>query len=210
MAYLNGQDVLNMLRFNPLANNKFNIPELEPETEFDEKMDFIGFNYAKTSKEHEKVVHFFLEDYMFNRVWNIPEKSAEDLRNFKAVCTPDFSMYRDMPLALQLFNRYRSMWCGAYWQSLGMTVYPTVGWSSEESFEFCFLGVPKHAVVVGTTVGSQRDPVARALFDRGWAKMLEVLEPKAILMYSSTRKDLPGPVYYIGRLNIEMGWLDGK
>ena len=59
-------------------------------------------------------------------------------RRFRFVCTPDFSMYTDFPLALQINSHYRKHWLGAYWQSKGITVIPTIFWSDERSFEWCF------------------------------------------------------------------------
>lgn len=51
---------------------KYGIPEIEPTTY--NPCDFISFNYAKTCKQPEKKgVHFFLDDYQFNRVWNNPD-----------------------------------------------------------------------------------------------------------------------------------------
>ena len=52
---------------------EYGTPLLEP-TEF-EKCEFIGFNYCRTCKDKEgKGVHFFLDDYQFNRIWNQPNK----------------------------------------------------------------------------------------------------------------------------------------
>ena len=52
---------------------RYDIPELEP-TQFD-NAEFIGFNYAKSAKNCEdKAVHFFLDDYQFNRVWTDPDR----------------------------------------------------------------------------------------------------------------------------------------
>lgn len=52
---------------------EYGIPLLEP-TKF-EKCEFIGFNYCRTCKEKAgKGVHFFLDDYQFNRLWNQPNR----------------------------------------------------------------------------------------------------------------------------------------
>ena len=48
---------------------KYGIPQIEPVT-YEKGCEWIGFNYAKTCKEPEKKgVHFFLDDYQFNRLW---------------------------------------------------------------------------------------------------------------------------------------------
>jgi hypothetical protein len=86
-------------------------------------------------------VHFFLEDYRFETVWSRPRKALEALAPYTTLLSPDFSLYRDWPLMLQMWNVYRNRWCGAFWQSRGFTVIPTVSWSTAESYDFCFLGL---------------------------------------------------------------------
>ncbi len=48
-------------------------------------------------------VHFYLDDYQFERVWNAPERYVEKLRKFSCVLTPDFSLYLDMPRAMKIW-----------------------------------------------------------------------------------------------------------
>ena len=55
------------------GEGKYDIPAID-QTQF-EQADFIGFNYAKSEKHPEnKAVHFFLDDYQFNRVWTYPDR----------------------------------------------------------------------------------------------------------------------------------------
>ena len=93
----------------------YEIPMIEP-TQFD-NAELIGFNYAKNAKNaYGKAVHFFLDDYQFNRVWTNPDRYIPMLQKFKYVLTPDFSLYTDFPKPLQIYNHYRKHWLGAYWQ----------------------------------------------------------------------------------------------
>lgn len=133
---------------------RYDIPELEP-TQFD-NAEFIGFNYAKSAKNCEdKAVHFFLDDYQFNRVWTDPDRYIPMLQKFKYVLTPDFSLYTDFPKPLQIYNHYRKHWLGAYWQMHGINVIPTICWSDRDSFEWCFDGEPTQSVVAVSSVGTQ-------------------------------------------------------
>mgnify|MGYP000668335336 CR=1 FL=1 len=105
--------------------------------------NWISFNFAKGCEEPERHgVHFFIDDYQFNRVWTSPDVYVEMLGRFQAVCTPDFSTYTDFPKAIQIYNHYRKHWLGAYWQAHGMTVIPTISWSDHDSYEWCFDGEP--------------------------------------------------------------------
>ena len=47
------------------------------------------------------------------------------------------------PFAMQIYNQYRKHWLAAYWQLNGITVYPTISWSDENSYEWCFDGEPR-------------------------------------------------------------------
>ena len=83
-----------------------------------------------------------------------------------------------------MFNHYRKQWCAAYWQEHGITVIPTVCWSTPESYEWCFEGVPKHSLISISTVGgfgNHQDN--KASWMEGYEKCLEVLEPSSILLF---------------------------
>jgi hypothetical protein len=106
------------------------------------------------------VCHFFLHDDRFEAAWNRPMVSLEVVRRYRAVLTPDFSLYRDMPLAGQLWNTYRTRWMGRFWQEQGLLVIPTVRWSTPASYRFCFVGIAR-GQVVATGTPDLRDPVTR-------------------------------------------------
>lgn len=87
----------------------------------DEKEDLrlIGFDIAKTETDthFNRFVHFFLYDYKFEDIWNNPDKYIEKLSQYKAVLTPDFSMYIEMNENMQRYNTFRNRWVGAHtWQ----------------------------------------------------------------------------------------------
>lgn len=161
----------------------YGFPEIKGEKVDLTGTEIIGFNYVLGEKHPEnKVVHFYLDDYQFERVWSLPERYVELLKQYKAVLSPDFSMYVDFPRVVSMFNHYRKQWCGAYWQEYGINVIPTVGWSDEASFEWCFDGLPKEAMVSVSTIGAWKKPEARELWLKGWSKMLSVLKPETVLL----------------------------
>ncbi len=57
------------------------------------------------------MVHFFLYDYRFERVWKNPDSDLERLSRYRAVLSPDFSMYLEMAPVMQLYNTFRNRWC---------------------------------------------------------------------------------------------------
>ena len=78
-------------------------------------------SFDKTNLEDQshlnRMVHFFLYDYRFERVWKNPDGNIEKMSRYRAVLSPDFSMYLEMAPVMQLYNVFRNRWCGAYWAS---------------------------------------------------------------------------------------------
>ena len=145
-----------------------------------------GFNYAKSTPREEKrgkACHFFIDDYQFERVWTSPARYVDCLRGYDCVLTPDFSLYMDMPAPMMAWNRYRSQALGAYWESQGLKVVPTLSWAGPDSFPFCFAGVPRRSTVAVSTVGVKGDDSALAVWHAGMAEAMRVLEPRRVLLY---------------------------
>ena len=183
----------NIKRWNFFSKNKWNIPTIKGIDEFDEKVHFIGFNYAKTCEKQQKTdfgVHFFLDDYQFNRLWNRPDKYIPLLSKFKYVLSPDFSMYTDYPKAMQMWKHYQKHWLGAYMELFGIKVIPTVGWSDKDSFKWCFDGEPRNSIVAVSSIGTQKDKESKQLFLEGYNKMLEVLKPTKILFWGNIPNEI--------------------
>ena len=168
---------------------KYEIPVLQP-VMIDEPITTIDFSRARSCKDPAEVgVHFFVRDYEFSRLWTHPDIYAQMLARFRFVCTPDFSMYTDYPMAVQISSHYRKHWLGAYWQSLGMTVVPTICWSDERSFEWCFDGEPIGATVAVSSIGTQAHKESKRLFTLGFARMLESLRPHTVLFHGNIPSD---------------------
>ncbi|MBE6129568.1 MAG: DUF4417 domain-containing protein [Erysipelotrichaceae bacterium] len=168
---------------------KYDIPQIQPEKELPEGIEeWIGFNYVLSDKNPEnKAVHFFVDDYQFERVWNRPDQYIPYLKRYKCVLSPDFSPYGDMPLITQIFNHYRKHWIAAYWQSKGITVIPTIRSSTDpRSLEFYLDGEPTGGVVAYSSMWSgSDDPAMQKAFRREWNKMISVLHPTAVIVYGS-------------------------
>ncbi len=162
-----------------------------------------GFNYCKSyinkQVDSEQVgVHFFLDDYQFERVWSRSADYIELLKKFKFVCSPDFSLYTDHPKAVQMYNHFKKQWVSAYWEHFGIKVIPTICWSDNKSYEWCFDGVPKNSTVAISTKGTQIDTQAKERFLAGYYQMLKRLEPKQILLFGKNPGALEGNIIEMG------------
>ena len=76
--------------------------------------------------------------------------------------------------------------------SRGIQVIPSVSWSDEHSYPFCFTGIEPGSTVAVSAVGTRRDREARRLFDAGCEKMCEALNPSLVLCYGKMPAVLNG------------------
>lgn len=197
-AYRNS---LFFLRNDFIGNNKWNIPDIPKfeikEGDFD-SLRMIGFDKAKTDETHfHRIVHFYLYDYKFESVWKKPSDYTERLRKFKAVLTPDFSMYLEMHPLEKLHNVFRNRWIGAYYASKGLRVIPSVSWGDEDTFDYCFEGIAKNSVVsVSTYMVSAhgRTPAQKEFFLKGYNELLRRVEPEYVLCYNTPFPEMEGNI----------------
>jgi len=132
---------------------------------------------GRTTKDH---IHFFLDDYRFESVWKYPVRCAKALAGFTAA-SPDFSVFYDWPLPSQIWNVYRSRWCGSFWQQYGITVVPTISWGDSRSYGFCFDGIETGSAVWISTVGIRLGD--RDKFRSGFDAMIDAIAPEIVLCY---------------------------
>ena len=169
---------------------EYDIPEILPVYELPEIKEWIGFNYVLTDNGPEgKAVHFFLDDYQFERLWNSPTKYIDKLKRYVCVCSPDFSPMPDMPWAVQVFNHYRKHWVGRWLQENGVTVIPTIRASADEkSFKYCFDGEPKNSIVMYSAQWTKQKE-ARESSQKEYDEMLKRLDPKKIFVYQYSNNE---------------------
>lgn len=156
--------------------------------------ELIGFNYMKSTQNHNVGIHCFIDDYQFERLWNSPQLYIDDILKFDCILTPDFSLYMDMPLAMKIWNVYRSRLLGQFWQDCGMEVIPTVQWAEPATYEFCFDGIPQNSVVAVSTIGVKKGE-SLAIWNDGMHEMIKRLKPQTILVYG-------------GKLDFDYGSID--
>ena len=160
-----------------------------------EKTDFkpteaIPFHMANRTKNDNQWLHFYIHDYQFERVWNDPKKYLPLFSKFQGVITPDFSLYREMPLVMQMWNTYRNR-ALAYWlQKNGIHTIPNVRWGDERTYAFAFEGLMQGGTYSVCTNGCIQNKLDRYFFKKGLEKMVEVLKPDTIVNYSYMSKDI--------------------
>lgn len=164
-----------------LADGFYQMPIIKPTQFVPDKL--IGFNYARTTKDTDCGIHFFIDDYQFERIWNDPYTNIELLKKFECVLTPDWSLYTDMSISVKIFNIYRSRIIGQMMQNAGIEVIPTLSWGEPETFQFCFDGLKNGGVVAVSTVGVMNDDVAKQIWANGMNEAIRRLKPSLVLCY---------------------------
>lgn len=169
----------------------FKLPLVKKQEISLEDVKLIGYDKINQSNNYDKIVHFFLDDYRFESIYNNPENKVETLKKYKAVLTPDFSMFVEMPIALQLFSTFKNRWVGAYLQEQGISVIPTVRWGDLTSFNFCFDGIEKGSIVAVSTIGIKKE---KSHFILGYNEMLSRIKPSKIICYGKPFDEMKGDI----------------
>lgn len=176
------------------ADNTWGIPDLPASSHRPARL--VAYNDRhKVGTAHadpDAAVHYFLDDYRFETLWSKPSRGLLRPLAVGSSLTPDFSVWSNMPRAMQLWQVYRSRWCGAWMAHHGVQVTPTVSWAGPDTYEFAFAGIPLGSVVAVSTVGVIRNAAARELFREGYDAMWETIKPKHVLIYGRAPAQLVG------------------
>jgi hypothetical protein len=153
-------------------------------------LDYIGYqNTCEEASEQDKrkTVGFFLPDYRFAPVCLRPWNYVPKLSQYKQVMSPDLSCYTDMPIDEQWLNIYWNRFVGAFWQYCGLTVIPTLTWSDERGYDFCFSGITKGSVVAVSTLGTGS---VRRDFLSSFKELCKQIEPEGVICYCTPYSEM--------------------
>ncbi len=162
---------------------KYQIPSIPKHDVIRIPKDMVPFDKRNVVKERNLAIDFYMHDVTFRQILTSTSKYLDELSRFAAVISPDCSLYRDMPLCLQITNTYMSRAVGFYLQRRGVYVIPNVRWGDERSFEFCFQGLPTNDIVCVSTHGCIKGEENKYYFKLGLEEMLNVLKPQVVLVH---------------------------
>ena len=145
----------------------------------------IPFSKAISSKDYDQWVHFYENDYLFERLWRRPRKYLEILKKYQGVILPDFSLYRDMPFVMQLWNIYRSRAIGHWLQINGINVIPNIRFGDRRTYRICCDGIAKHCVIAVGSLGNIKRKADREIFLKGFDFIVKYLNPSVVIIYGS-------------------------
>ena len=123
-------------------------------------------------------------------MWNNPKAYVKKLKKFRGIISPDFSLYRNMPLCMQMWNTYRSRALAVWLQNNGVEVIPNVRFNDERTYDFCFDGIEKDRAVATGTHGCIKHRDDKEYFKAGLAELVNRLSPKTIIVYGAAPDDI--------------------
>lgn len=158
-----------------------------------EKASQILKKEMKKGNKHFRMktfIHFCIDDYKFddktNGIWCNPKKFLKFIKHFDGIITPDFSTYTDFPGPLKSYNTYRMRAFGYWCYTNNIPTINNVRWGTQETWEYCFDGIPSHSVVfIGTVASEIRKKENRLLFENGLIELVKRLHPETIIIYGS-------------------------
>lgn len=95
---------------------KYDIPLVKKQNIDVEKIKFISYSNTKNDdiENNDKTVHFFTYDRKIEKVYLNPNEELQKLSRYYALLTPDFSVFTNMPRALQNESVFKNRWCGVF------------------------------------------------------------------------------------------------
>lgn len=176
----------------------YELPVIRTSDHLPDKVITFSKAMSKTWDDFDCWVVFYEHDRDFERLWNKPRQYLDKLKKFKGIISPDFSLYRNMPLIMQMWNTYRSRAIAVWLQNNGIEVIPNVRFGDERTFSFCFDGVEENKTVAVGTHGCIKRKEDKIFFKIGLARMVQRLSPKTIIVYGSAPDSIFKPYKDMG------------
>lgn len=147
------------------------------------KNSLLGFTSAISSDNYDEIVHFYLNDNQFIRIFNNPRKYVDILKGFRYVITPDCSQYINMPQLQRMSHSFWNKAIAAFWQKQGINIIYNVSWSLPESYDYAFAGLPTGCAIAINCTGIKGSPLSKYLWQKGYNEAIARLNPSLIIRY---------------------------
>jgi Domain of unknown function (DUF4417) len=164
------------------------IPVLAPRSQkFEFPESLIAFDRIECSTGRASaLLHFFVADSRLSQLVRQPLRYIPSLADYKAVTTPDFSVYRNMPPHRRVLSTALNRSFGVLFQSRGLDVIPTIRWSGADDYRFAFAGVPIGSPIAVSNHGCWRSMEDKKIFEAGLISAVDFLQPKSVIVHGRT------------------------
>lgn len=174
------------------------LPVIKTSSFIPEKVVTFSKAMSKAWTDFDCWVVFYEHDRKFERLWHNSKQYLNKLKKFRGVISPDFSLYRNMPLVMQMWNTYRGRAIAVWLQNNGIEVIPNVRVGDERTYSFCFDGVEENKTVAVGTHGCIKRKEDKLFFKVGLAQLVKRLLPKTIIVYGAAPDSIFKPYRDMG------------
>ncbi|MBO4898487.1 MAG: DUF4417 domain-containing protein [Clostridia bacterium] len=176
----------------------FEMPKIRTSDKLPCKVVTFSKAMSKAFSDFDCWVVFYEHDKYFERLWNNPKQYLNKLKKFSGIISPDFSLYRNMPLPMQIWNTYKGRALAVWLQRSGIEIIPNIRFGDERTFSFCFDAVEENKTVAVGTHGCIKRIEDKVFFKVGLARLVQRLSPKTIIVYGSAPDSIFKPYKDMG------------
>jgi hypothetical protein len=182
------------------GHNDWDIPETQARPVNMDGVTWFNFNNKEQITDPaNSAIHFYIEDYQFDVVWNQPDKYLPLFKSVRAVVAVDFSVYTDMPKAMRLWAQFKRQTLAKHWQDNGVNVISSLSWAHGMIEPWTFAGIPHGGPCAVQYVGHGADKGAGV---DELATVLEMIKPSQLFIKVSEKNRAQlekaiGPDFYV-------------
>ena len=182
------------------VDNQTHVPIIDWYDVTDLPERIIAFHEAISASQtdYNAIVHFYIGDELFIRLFRNPDKYVPKLKQYKYVLLPDMSQYLEMPYFRRYANNCDNKAMAQYLQRQGVSIIANVTWSQPDSYDYCFAGIPCGTTIAINSNGVNAHKDSKYLWYRGYEEALRRLQPTRIIRYGQKmlgeREDIS--IYY--------------
>ena len=158
--------------------------------------EVISFSEMLSSKYRDKLSKYWIDmfnnDVVIERFWRNPEKYLPLLKQAKGVIAADYSVMNGLLLTDNIYNVQRNRISAYMMERERILTIPVASWTDEESFEWCFDGLPHHSVIAISSNGCLKGEckTAKETFIKGVFELNRRKSPVTILICGPHIKEL--------------------
>jgi hypothetical protein len=185
--YIETRDPLNTIKAIYPSENKYGYPPIRKD--FINVVDILPYDRINTKNPKQadfiNTIHFFLNDYKFECLWNNPKQYISLLSKYNGILMPDFSNYSDYPVSLNIFQMFRRFWLTRFFQENGISVIPVVRINDINDPEPDLQPIQKGSIIALSSVRmlSPKQAEAKVEFIQEVKIIIDYIQPEKIIWY---------------------------
>lgn len=170
----------------------YEMPVLKGTTEVPKGIIRFSDSKSKSRDNPDAWIVPYEHDTKLECMWRNAFKYEKALLKHPGIISWDFSMYRNMPFSLQLWNCFRGRLLGSQHERLGGTCIPNIRPSDIRTLAFALDGIAPETTIAMGTAGNLKHSDDRAIFEFYVNEIVKRLHPANIIVYG----DAPEQIFH--------------